>query len=200
MYHVYTHVSAIEKNALKFSFIARFKEENRKKTRKRSRRVMIQGILYSVTMVLLWLCGVITTIFLLTTKNGSLTAGIIFNIINPLQGLFNVFIYLIPVFRKILKSNRQGDYASSIGTPYIQNKFESNGDTEEKKREIPVEYASYPEFNKEKGNEDEVTNNHHHDIVDDNDNEEKREKTIKFASLQDFNIEDEGNGEKDQIH
>jgi hypothetical protein len=194
MYRVYKHVRTVEKNSLKFSFIARFKTENYKKTRKRSRRIMIQGTLYSLSMVVLWVCGTIAKASLLITKGGNLTSGLMFNTISPLQGLFNVLIYLIPCFRRKLKSFRRrrgkddendinnndnnntdekirGDIKSPIGTSLLQKMLErdavATGDTEEEKKDILSMLASNLESAYEEGgNENEDFNNHHHDIID----------------------------------
>ena len=108
MFVVYRHVRDVERKALKYSFLARLRGKNNKKNMKRSRRVMIQGILYSVTMLLLYIFVFIHVIVaMITKKDIILVLVLIVFTITPLQGVFNVTIYLIPVFRKKLKTYRQ---------------------------------------------------------------------------------------------
>ena len=104
---VYRYVCDIEKKALKYSFLATLQGQNRKKTMKRSRRVMIQGALYSLAMVLLYVFGFIHTIIGLTTQKYIDMLLLISFTLTPLQGVFNIAIYLIPVFRDRLKIYRQ---------------------------------------------------------------------------------------------
>jgi len=79
MFLLYRAVRDIEVNAEKYSFVAKFKGHNKKKTRKRSRRVMIQGILYSLAMVLTW--GFTFTniiLFLVSNKTYQVIQSIVF--------------------------------------------------------------------------------------------------------------------------
>lgn len=106
MLFVYTGVRNIEINAEKYSFVARF-QADKKKTRKRSRRVMLQGILYSAAMVLLWLFTAIRILYVVILKRDNAVLAFLSDTITPIQGLFNALIYMIPVFRKKLKTSRQ---------------------------------------------------------------------------------------------
>jgi hypothetical protein len=106
MFFVYTGVRNIEIRAEKYSFMARF-QADKKKTRKRSRRVMLQGILYSAAMVLLWIFTAIRILHVLILKRDNVVLAFISDTITPIQGLFNALIYMTPVFRKMLKTRRQ---------------------------------------------------------------------------------------------
>jgi len=108
MFRVYRAVRDIEINAEKYSFLAKFKGHNKKKTRKRSRRVMIQGILYSVAMVLTWIFTFITVVIMFISKGSIKVIHSLANAMLPLQGAFNFFIYLMPIFRSMLKKRREG--------------------------------------------------------------------------------------------
>ena len=95
----------------KYNFLARFQAQDKKKTMKRSRRVMIiKGILYSSAMVMLYISFLFGFIYS-NIKNGRgilvFIARLLDSTIGPLQGLFNMLIYLVPVFRKRLKTYRQ---------------------------------------------------------------------------------------------
>ena len=108
--------------------------------------------------------------------------------IAPFQGLFNVFIYLIPVFRKKLKTYRQRkanekeqqkidtSARCSKSTTEVsfknEKKIRSSGivKEEEEKGEISVvqQQTFYPESNKEEGNgEGDNAHDDHADIGDD---------------------------------
>ena len=105
---VYRYVCDIERKALKFSFLATLQGQNRKKTMKRSRRVMIQGALYSLAMVLLYIFGFLANIVAMITKKYEVNMLLLISFtLTPLQGVFNIAIYLIPVFRDRLKIYRQ---------------------------------------------------------------------------------------------
>jgi hypothetical protein len=134
MFIVYKDVRNIEQKALKYSFIARFHDENTKKTRKRSRRVMIQGILYSTTMVLLWLAAAVFMAYAkIYERERSVVLSIFWATVIPLQGLFNFFIYLIPFFRHTLKRGRLT--RQSI----INNRKDNNQDSTHLRRSLPIE-------------------------------------------------------------
>ncbi len=111
MFRVYRTVREAEVNAEKYNFLAKFRGSDKKKSRKMSRRVMIQGIAYSAVMIILWLLIFIEiTIYYVTNHHGNEVShyvGIIFVLFNPLQGAFNALIYLIPFFRKLLKDRRR---------------------------------------------------------------------------------------------
>jgi hypothetical protein len=107
MFVVYRYVRDTERKARRFSFVARFQAQDERKTMKRSRRVMIQGILYCAAMVLLYIFSFIHAVIAMITKKSIPMLNLISGTLTPLQGVFNVCIYLIPVFRKKLKMYRQ---------------------------------------------------------------------------------------------
>jgi hypothetical protein len=93
---VYRSVSNIEIQAHKYTF-ASFRLQ--KNDRKRSRRVMIQGVLYSLALFLTYIV-IIVDMF---RNDGSSVAIILSITLWPLQGAFNVLIYSIPVFQRMYK-------------------------------------------------------------------------------------------------
>ena len=107
MFVVYRYVRDTEQKASQFNFLARFQGQNSKKTMKRSRRVMIQGVLYSVAMLLLYIFIFFYAIVFMIIKRDPFKLQLIATTISPLQGVFNVLIYIIPAFRKKLKTYRQ---------------------------------------------------------------------------------------------
>ena len=64
MFVVYKYVRDVEQKALQYKFLVRLQGQNKKKTMKRPCRVMMQGILYSVTMLMLYIFGSIYIIAL----------------------------------------------------------------------------------------------------------------------------------------
>jgi hypothetical protein len=96
MFMVYRSVSNIEIQAHKYSFASFGSQKN---NRMRSRRVMIQGVLYSLALFLTYIF-IIAKMFI----NDESSASIILSVtLWPLQGVFNVLIYLIPVFQRNYK-------------------------------------------------------------------------------------------------
>ena len=67
---------------------------------------MIQGVLYSVAMLLTWIFTFTHIVILLVSGKLNPVTSWFFIVLNPLQGAFNFLIYLIPVFRKMLKTRR----------------------------------------------------------------------------------------------
>jgi len=108
MFRVYRTVRNVEVNAEKYSFVASFRAHklDKKKSRKRSRRVMTQGILYSAAMVLTWGFTFIFAMIVVFTNKINLVMNMIALVFNPLQGAFNFLIYLMPVFRRMLKKHK----------------------------------------------------------------------------------------------
>ncbi len=100
-------VRQTEVNALRYSFTARVRGIDKKKHFKRSRRIMIQGILYSIAMAIVWSPVLINVINLNITKKPNPVVAYFVCTLNPLQGGFNFCIYMMPAFRKILKTFRQ---------------------------------------------------------------------------------------------
>ena len=182
MFVVYTTVRDIERKAEKYCFLAKFRAHSRKKTMKRSRRVMIQGLLYSVVMVMLYLPLCINIIINMIGKDRKLVIWLPSITIIPLQGVLNLFIYLVPVFRKMLKTYRQrkgtekekakinmiAEKTSPTGASSEDQKIESTSDKgeEENNLEISVQHTFHPEPSMEKGNRED----HDHLVfIDDDD-------------------------------
>ncbi len=131
MFRVYTSVRKVEKDALKHSFLSRFREQDKKRTMKRSRRVMIQGILYCAAMILTWIFVFINVITKMATNELHPSLLFLMTILNPLQGVFNFLIYMIPVSRKILKQHRQRSKRLSMlvrEEPNTENDDEKNNE------------------------------------------------------------------------
>jgi hypothetical protein len=100
MYMVYRSVSNIEIQAQKYSFAAYRSQKN---DRKRSRRVMLQGVLYSLALFITNIFSVI----LMATKEETYVLYVLMSIFWPLQGFFNALIYSIPVFQKMYKKSKE---------------------------------------------------------------------------------------------
>jgi hypothetical protein len=101
MYRVYSSVSNIEKQAHKYSFTS---YRSPTKCRKRSRRVMLQGVLYSLALFFSWIF-----VILEICSNGAYVLNILSYTFMPLQGFFNAMIYSIPVFQKMCKCQESKD-------------------------------------------------------------------------------------------
>ena len=187
MFVVYRYVRDTERMAAQYSFVARFRAQNEKKTMKRSRRVMIQGILYCVAMVLLYIFTYIQIVVLMITKKRIPMLDLIILTLSPLQGVFNVCIYLIPFFRKKLKICRQSEDSTKEQTKVNRSTRYIKPSTEayykrtrssviakvEQKREIPVvqQHTFYPESNMVEGNGEGCNVHDDHAAIDDDENE-----------------------------
>ena len=99
MFLVYMAVRKVETDALKYTFATY--TSSKKQKLKISRRIMIQGILYSA--VLASLC--LTYIFkaLIPGLDFSFSVEVVASIMIPLQGLWNGLIYMMPLFQQIIK-------------------------------------------------------------------------------------------------
>jgi len=141
MFRVFRKVRDVEVNARRYSFIALHRGYDKKKTTKISRRVMIQGILYSVAMILTWIFNVANIIIFFASSQTAENSRVIryFAIIfNPLQGMFNFLIYLMPSARKIMKERRR---QSSLALK--EDSQEKNEDqTDKKNLMFPYELPS----------------------------------------------------------
>ena len=187
---VYRYVCDIERKALKYSFLATLQGQNRKKTMKRSRRVMIQGALYSLAMVLIYVFGFIHTIVAITAQKHIEVLLLITFTLTPLQGVFNIAIYLIPVFRDRLKIYRQSKKSNekeqetkikvhrrlSTEAYYKRPRSSIIVMGEEDKREIPVlhRHTFYPDSNtaEESGRADNIHDGHDdHAAIDDDESD-----------------------------
>ncbi len=119
MFRVYRAVVTVERNSEKYSFaattLARLKhgrqgeQERKRKRRKRSRKIVIQGVLYSSALVLISIFPLVSFLQLLfrTEEAGLPQIETCIAIFSPLQGFFNTFIYLMPIFQKMYKMRRE---------------------------------------------------------------------------------------------
>ncbi len=94
MYMVFKHVCDVETKAQQYSF-SKWRKESLAKSkssndRKRSHRVMVQGIMYSVALFLAYLPPIIGIIL---DENETFASEIIIQTLTPLLGLYNTFIY-----------------------------------------------------------------------------------------------------------
>ena len=96
MFLVYMAVRNVEKEAQKYSF-ARY-SSSKKKNMMMSRRVMLQGILYSVALASICLAYILM-VFIPALYPSYVLTSILF----PLQGFWNALIYMKPLFRQIVK-------------------------------------------------------------------------------------------------
>ena len=103
MFLVFRAVYNVEKQAEKYTF-AKYTKSN-KNTMGMSRRIMIQGILYSA--VLFSQCTPFFLIAFVKALNSSYTIEILNAIFFPLQGFLNALIYMIPLFQKLMKKRRE---------------------------------------------------------------------------------------------
>jgi len=105
MYLTYKSVADIETKARRYSF-ASYSRSQTATERKRSRRVLLQGILYSLALFLINILSIITIIL---AKLGirSYVLHILAYTFWPLQGFFNALIYSIPVFQRIYTRYRE---------------------------------------------------------------------------------------------
>ena len=107
-------VRKVEMEAEKYSF-ARYTTSSTKKKMEMSRRVRLQGILYSAALASMCL-----GIFLVTMQmpdRRSYVVDVLFSILSPLQGFWNVMIYKKPLLeqitKKVCKSSQQNISGSS---------------------------------------------------------------------------------------
>ena len=108
MFLVYRSVRRVEKEAEQYTF-ARYSSSNRNDM-SISRRVMEQGILYSVVLFsLIFPYFVLAVVFFVTSSLESIsyTVSMLISIIVPLQGFFNAIIYKKPQFQRMIKKRRK---------------------------------------------------------------------------------------------
>lgn len=104
MFMVYRTVLDIEQKSDKFS-ILRFTQKNMK-NRKRSRKIMINGVLYSASLLLVSVAALLCLMHNLITQELSDTFDTYLIIAYPLKGFFNVLIYCMPFFHRQWKRCR----------------------------------------------------------------------------------------------
>jgi hypothetical protein len=97
MYMVYRSISDIEKQAHRYSFASYTRSHNNDP--KRSRRVMLQGVLYSLGLFITFIFSIVQNF---TGRLSYLLVMLVYTFW-PLQGFFNALIYSIPVFQRIYK-------------------------------------------------------------------------------------------------
>jgi len=128
MYIVYKYVLSLEKTKDKISFtasisVSSLSRKSLRRKREKSRRIMVQGILYSMSMFVTYFPTFITVFVAVHLQK--LPFGVFFtaSILSPLQGFHNCFIYLLPRFvdRKKQKAKRN-EKAKSITS--ISNAFQ----------------------------------------------------------------------------
>lgn len=104
---VYRFVRKVELDAEKYTFTFRTQKRGKDQTRKRSRRILLQGVLYTANTVIpivVLICYFILGVLLVSAGAWTRIIAVIFL---PLQGLFNVLIYMIPVFQHTMHKRRK---------------------------------------------------------------------------------------------
>jgi membrane protein implicated in regulation of membrane protease activity len=105
MYLTYKSVAEIERKARRYSFVSYTRSQTINE-RKRSHRVLIQGLLYSLA---LFLVNVFLTIIIGLARFGirRYALNLLAHAFWPLQGFFNALIYSIPNFQRMYTRYRQ---------------------------------------------------------------------------------------------
>ena len=68
---------------------------------------MLQGILYSTTLILVVLFPILAIIYWQITGRPSQVIITFLGIVNPLQGFFNFLVYLMPVFQRSIAQRKK---------------------------------------------------------------------------------------------
>mmetsp|Transcript_24856 Transcript_24856/g.37145 ORF Transcript_24856/g.37145 Transcript_24856/m.37145 type:complete len:244 (-) Transcript_24856:173-904(-) len=187
MFRVFRKVRDVEVNAMRYSFIALHRGYDKKKTTKISRRVMIQGILYSVAMILTWIFSILSIIVFLTTKQTNQVIRYFATIFNPLQGLFNLLIYLMSNFCKMLKECSRRNRTMSLTEDVQQKDQEEENNTESVM--FPCKLPSSGKTRAKVTFSDEssarnntiLPGNHNLDSTDEEEKEEEKKETESFS-------------------
>jgi len=99
---VYRHMHDVEQKALKYAIPIYRKTQV--KCWKRSRRVMVQGLLYTAVLVFIYLFFLVGVLLkVLADKYVVIIINITALFLLPLQGFFNALIYSIPTFQRLRK-------------------------------------------------------------------------------------------------
>lgn len=87
MFKVYKSVNCIERRSERYS-IVRYTQSNAKKkmNREMSQRVMIQGVLYTLALILIFLFPIIGVIMVVVTGQSNAVVDVLVVIFYPLQG------------------------------------------------------------------------------------------------------------------
>ena len=120
MFVVFRAVREIEEGAARYSF-ARFRSQQSNNNdsnddHRRSRRIMVQGILYSLILFVVHLFKFISIFYeiIYQTKPDTDTLMILSYTFLPAQGFFNALVYLIPFFQRLLGRQRGDNRRGSI--------------------------------------------------------------------------------------
>jgi hypothetical protein len=137
MYLTYKSVADIETKARRYSF-ANYSRSQTATERKRSRRVLVQGILYSLALFLINILSIITIIL---AKLGirSYVLHILAYTFWPLQGFFNALIYSIPVFQRIYTRYRERRNKNEKNERGSSNINRSSMDNKDQELQFPLE-------------------------------------------------------------
>ena len=103
MFITYKHVDEIEQKAEMYS-IHRFSTDTVPNNNRRSRLILRQGILYSLALFLVWLFPLVYMCMIIAEKV-SYVVVILMSIFGPLQGFWNVLIYLLLSTEKTRRSS-----------------------------------------------------------------------------------------------
>ena len=118
---VYMAVHKVEKDAEKYTF-ARYTK--RKQKLKMSRRIMVQGILYSAALATL--CLTLILAFAIAQLDSYYAVEVLAAIFYSLQGFWNGLIYMMPLFRKFVKNRCKSQQNDSGSVHYDQNTSKTN--------------------------------------------------------------------------
>jgi hypothetical protein len=104
MHMVYKTMSKIETQSFRYSFAA---YRRQKSDMRRSRRVMIQSILYNLALFLTCIFNISNAIVGIFGGGSSYVLNIFAHTFWPLQGFFNALIYAIPKFQKMYEKRKE---------------------------------------------------------------------------------------------
>jgi hypothetical protein len=209
MFMVYRSVSNIEIQALKYS-ITRFRSQTQKTDNERSRRVMLQGVLYSLALVLTYIfVGV-----LIIKKDDALYVLYIFGFIFwPLQGFFNALIYSIPVFQRMYKKwkakRKERQNALLLKLEDVKDKCSKSLNTQSKmsKNDKIQEDVSFTVESSNKMLSNSLSSNNNNDNIENSDSSRIHDNqrnlpvltTNKTVEEEERNKEFDGEEEKEEI-
>lgn len=114
---LYRTILKIEKDAERFDFLARFRESQSSERRQHSRRMMKQGLMYSGALIVVIIMPLINFILYFCKLGPNYPAQLVLTIFYPIQGFFNMLIYLMPKGSTNSKSYSRSRRASSIEIP-----------------------------------------------------------------------------------
>ena len=122
MFVVYMAVRNVEVEAERYSF-ARY-TSSRQRNMMMSRRVMVQGILYSAALASICISLILVVLFFMSLFKSTYEVDVVVSNLIPLQGFWNGLIYMIPIFRQILKKRckSQQNVSGSIQGNQIMSK------------------------------------------------------------------------------